>query len=236
MPRIHPHKVHGWQVVYRVWFPDGTSIDKSRFSKKKARAELIYRETSLLEDGSRRRELARKDILSYLNLKYISRAEADGLANAPLAVTWRELRMKYEDYSRRHCASYTHACNMNKVDVLMRFFETVDPNAITPDVVDRYIGRRLKETVEKGKPGKSGSRRSEPVKSATVEKEINTLRILMDPLGGDKRQRSGIWPENPARQVRPPKMLDERLPRPLWREDIGALRPCAGTERSSTAI
>lgn len=150
MPSIHHLKDYGWRVRYRVWFSDGTFVDKSRISTKKAKALLIYREAAGLEDLSRRRELARQDILSFLNLKYITRAEADALANAPLAVTWRELRIKYEDHSRRHCAAYTHACNMTKVDVFLKFFEEIDPAAITPDIVDRYIGRRLKDTVKKG--------------------------------------------------------------------------------------
>ncbi|MCL4873816.1 tyrosine-type recombinase/integrase [bacterium] len=221
MPRLYPHKVHGWQLVYRIWFPDGRSTDKHRFSKKKALAQLMFKEASDLENLSRLGSLKREDVVSYLNLKYISRAEAEALSRGPVAVTWDELRRQYEETSRKSCAPYTHACNMVKVGKLDEHFKGTPPEAITPESVEAYIEKRLKDRVEKGKPDEDGKRRTEPIKSATIEKELNILRILLDPLGGERRRRrDGIWPDNPARQVKAPRKADERLPRPLWRADI----------------
>lgn len=224
MASIHPHKALGWRIRYRVWFPDGNWIEKERYAKKRAKAQLIFNEASSLEDLSKRRALSPQDLAFFLNRKYLARHEAEALSAGPLpgSHTWAELERTYEDYSRKNSSSpYTHACNVTKLKKVMEYLRAHDPSCITREMVERYIYKRLGDKVEKGKPDENGRRRVEPIKSATVEKEINLLRILLDPLGGQNRVR-GVWPENPARQVSPPRKVDERIPQPLWRDDIKA--------------
>ena len=224
MASIHPHKRHGWRIKYRVWFPDGNWTDKEKYAKKKTKAQIVHNEAASLEDLSRRRVLTAQELSFFVNRRYLGRQEAESILPQPLPGThaWGELEREYEEYSRKNSSSaYTHACNMTKLKKVMEYFRGHDPSSITEEVVQAYIDKRLKDKVEKGKPDKNFQRRLEPLKSATVEKEINLLRILLDPLGGQHRVK-GIWPDNPARLVSPPRKLDERLPQPLWRDDIGA--------------
>lgn len=223
MASINPHKAHGWRIRYRVWFPDGNWTDKEKYARKKTKAQIIYSEVARLEDLSRRRALSTQDLAFFLNRKYIARHEAESLSTGPLpgSHAWAELERAYEDYSRKNSSSYTHACNVTKLKKVMECFREHDPSCITKEMVEGYIDKRLRDKIEKGRPDKNGQRRLEPIKSATVEKEINLLRILLDPLGGQHRVK-GIWPENPARQISPPRKVDERIPQPLWRDDIKA--------------
>lgn len=222
MASIHTHKA-GWRIRYRVWFPDGNWTEKEKYARKKTKAQSVYGEVVRLEDLSKRRALSPQDLAFFLNRKYLARHEAEALSTGPLpgSHAWAELERAYEDYSRKNSSGYTHACNVTKLKKLMEYFREHDPSCITKEMVERYIDKRLGDKVEKGRPDKNGQRRLEPIKSATVAKEINLLRILLDPLGGSRRIR-GVWPENPARQVSPPRKVDERIPQPLWRDDIGA--------------
>lgn len=224
MPYLYPHKLHGFQVLYRVWFPDGLWTDKTRYSRKKNRAQEMFKDVSSLEALSRKGVVTVDELSYFLNRRYITRDEAELIARAQLPGShiWSELERAYEEYSRKYSSSiYTHNCNMTRGKKVMEFFRPHDPSFITEELVEEYINKRLKDTVEKGKPDKNGKRRLETIKSATVEKEINLLRILLDPVGGTARVK-GIWPENPARLVSPPRIIDERIPRPLWRKDIKA--------------
>lgn len=199
MPHIYPHKQKGWRIIYRVWFPEGDWREKTRYSKKKLIAQQMLNDVSGLETHSRQGSVTREEIVFFLNRKYISQEEAERLSSSPLSVsmTWDDLRKAYEDYSRRNCAASSHICNMSKLDTLLKHFEKLPPGGVTEKDVEAYIDERTRKKI----------------KSSTIQKEINTLRILLDPLGM----------VNPARQVKPPRTRDERVPVPLWRSDIIAL-------------
>ncbi len=196
MPHLYSHKSSGWRVHYRVYFSDGTHVDKARYAKQKAKAGLILREAGTLEDLSRRGTVTNDEIVFFINQKYITPEEAgDILSGAQgLALTWTELENKYADYSRLNCTTYTHSCNISRLKTILEHFT---PDRIPSGVTETDVEDYLKE-------------RSSLVKSATLNKELHILRRLLDPLG-DK---------NPARKVKPPKIKEERVPRPLWDEEI----------------
>lgn len=87
----------------------------------------MFKEASDLENLSRLDSLKREDVVLFLNLKYISRAEAEALSRGPVAVTWDELRRQYEEHSRNNCAPYTHECNMVKIGKIEEFLSLFLP-------------------------------------------------------------------------------------------------------------
>ncbi len=214
MPHLYKHKVGGWRIVYSLHFPAHESKQKTKYAKKLQDAQRILGDVDHIEMMSRKRQLTKDELVKALNLGYITQEEAAMLHGGEVYTytSWQKLRKEYEDYSRKNSTGYTHECNINKLTVILGFFEDYVPSAITEATVTAYIDKRFRDKVLKGKPDENGKRREETVKSSTIEKEINILRILLDPLG------SG----NPARKVSPPKRKDERIPRPLWREDIKA--------------
>lgn len=212
MPQLYKHKVGGWRIVYKLHFPAHQPKQKTKYARKLQDAQRILGDVDHLEMMSRKRQLTKDELVKALNFRYVTQEEAAMLHGSDVGVhiTWQKLRKEYEGYSRKNSTGYTHVCNMKKLTPILGFFEDYIPTAITKETVTAYIDKRFRDKVLKGKPDKNGQKREETVKSSTIEKEINILRILLDPLG----------PENPARKVSPPKRRDERIPRPLWREDI----------------
>ena len=82
MAGIYLHKAHGWQIRYRVHFPDGTDIYKFKTRKEKCKADDILIGVAVLEKLSQEMALTGEDIAKYANLKYISRIESIKLRNS----------------------------------------------------------------------------------------------------------------------------------------------------------
>lgn len=191
MPHLYKSKVHGWRVKYRIWFPDGAHIDKTKHRRKKIDAERMLTEVDRLESLSRKASLKKEEIRFYANMKYISPEEATLLAGAFISPyqTWRELAKKYEDWSRANCRAYTHICNMSKLKLVLNAFEKIPLGDIKKDDIEDYIARRKKE-----------------VKTDTICKELIVLRKLLDYSQPD---------DNPARKIPLPKIIDKKKKRPL---------------------
>ena len=191
MPHIYPHKEHGWQIIYRVYFLDGSRKDKFRFRKNKKEALIVLTDVERLETLSRRRSLTKEEILYSLNSGYITEAEAEGLSGRRVSrvFTWLSLKIKYEQWSRSHCRAVTHQINTYRRDnIIDRLPE--DPRDVTEDTIDDYITRRQ----ENG------------IKSGTINKELVIIRKLLDYIDYDN---------NPARINPFLKVTDKRLPRSL---------------------
>lgn len=199
MPHLYPHKTKGWRILYRIYLLDGTHIDKIRWSKNKDTAGLIYSDVTKLETLSRTAAITKQEVLYCLNRGYISQIEASLLTSSKVSIhTWDELAKKYEDWSRTNCRSTTHIANCHKLKVVLncieKYYPARQPSELTAEDVESYISRRKKQGA----------------KSGTILKEHVILRKLLDYAGAD----------NPARQIRAPKIDDERLPRALSYEDL----------------
>lgn len=200
MAHLYDIKGHGYRIKYRVFFTNGTHKDKTRIIKKKGKAQLIFREASDLEARSRGGSLSDKDILFFINQRYITREEGAmiSIGSLPVEMPWKEALIKYEDYSRENCRPYTHSCNSTRAVRIVEYFEALDisPMAVTEEDIQAY----------------SRHRKAQGRKAATIRKEIHILQRLLDP----------VHPENPARKVDLPQIDDEKLRRVLNPEEIRA--------------
>ncbi|MEE8574576.1 MAG: site-specific integrase [Thermodesulfobacteriota bacterium] len=196
MAHLYPHNQAGWKIRYNIYFPDGTYICKEVRRKKKIIAQRVFSDVQLLETQSYKGLLTKEEIKTALNLKYIKDNESTLLYGSKILgnQSWRELSILYENYSRNHCREYTHRCNMTKLETVKSYFKDINPGDITSEDVADFLNKRKNK-----------------VKSATVRKELDLLRRLLDPLSKDK---------NPAREVSLSKEKDERLPRPLRPDEM----------------
>lgn len=215
MPRMHPHKKSGWRIVYRVHFPDGTHTDRTKYAKKLGDANLLYGDVDRLESLTRRRLITHDEIRRALNMGYISREEATLLSglHAAGAYTWAELRKRYEDWARANTATATRRCNRSKLNRLIEYFSArCEPVEVREEHVRLYIEQRKAglAPLERGARGRrsAGDRGAD----ATIRKEQVILRHLLDPLGKN----------NPARGIPLVRVSDEKIPRPLYPDEIRA--------------
>lgn len=188
---------HGWIVVYRIHFRDGTHARKKKFSRQRVKAQIYLKEASDLETRSRSRELSRHDVIVFKNLGYLNDEEAARITAEPLPSTssWNELAKKYEDWSRVHCRRETHTNSIYRLNRVVSDFKHTVPGEVSTDDVRSWIEKRLNEAA-----------------AATVRKELTVLRKLLDYAGG----------ENPARTVSPPRTGKKRIPRPFYHNELQA--------------
>lgn len=190
MPHLYKSKFHGWRVKYRIWFPDGTHIDKTKHRTRKIDAERMLTEVDRLESLSRKAALSKKEITFFVNMEYLTPNEATLLAGAFISPyrTWNELAIKYEDWSRSNCRAYTHLCNTSKLKGVLDAFADISLAEVSKDNIERFISKRKKE-----------------VQNDTICKELIILRKLLDYIDEDN---------NPARKIHMPKVIG-RKKRPL---------------------
>ena len=214
MPHLYPHNTKGWRVVFRVHFPDGTHVDRTRYSRQLQNAQIIYGDVDMLESLSRKRHITTDEVRRAVNLGYITPEEASLLTghNAAGVFTWDQLRKKYEDWGRAHTEKTTFKCNLSKLRLVEAFFSQFDPAEVTVDHVRRYIEQR-KAGLVKTEPKKRGRKiEDRRGKEGSIRKELVILRHLLDPLGEEN---------NPARAMPLLKVEEENIPRPLYPEEIG---------------
>lgn len=203
MASLYPHKVHGWQIVYYVYFPDGTKKRKNKITKFKHEALLDLQDAEKIEAFSSKQTLSRNDITYYIHKKLLALADAEKLLNTrigmlPGQITWDHL----DDYYRKHINNVgspsTRQSYPHKIKSLMEYFKQVSPLALTKELITNYITLRRKK-----------------VAKATVNKEIIALRIMLDHL-----VETGVMDKNPAREIKLFSDLPERLPRCLGPEEL----------------
>jgi len=78
MASIYPHKF-GWRITYRLYFLDNTNKIKSKYSKLKAKARMMYRDIERLEALIDSNRIMNEDLRYAINQKYISSEKAHKL-------------------------------------------------------------------------------------------------------------------------------------------------------------
>ena len=215
MPHLYPHKVGGWRIVYRVYFPDGTEIGRTRYAKKLIDAQRIYSDADTLETLTRRRQITKEEVRRALNLKYVTPEEATLLSGVHVAgaFTWNQLRKRYEDWARASNAKTTYRSDLSKLNRVAEYFSQFDPSEVTVDHIKKYIEQRKAGLVMMA-PKKRGRKfTNQKAKDGSIRKELTILRHLLDSLGEDN---------NPARALPLPKVTEERIPRPLYPDELNA--------------
>lgn len=211
MARLYRHKRKGWEIHYRLYFPDGIDKRKWRGYHTKALAQTALQDIEALEYRSLKNTLTRDDLLYYLRCRYLSKAEADILMGAAVAIpTLGELAGEFLAWSELECRRSSYEANKIRIRHLLGYFsEGCSAIDITFEHIEAYRAQRLKD-----------------VMAATVNKEIIKLAQLLDIAQG-----KGAITENPARQIRRLRDLRERKPRSLTNDEIRKLLIAAKADK-----
>lgn len=204
MAALYAHKQHGWQILYKLHFPDGTQKTKFRHYKKKPAALIALQDLEKLELYSAKQTLTPEEITYFLHCKYINTKEAGLLSSRDIPhdamqqSTWDRLEIIYTNHIASVGSASTRKSYPYKIRSMLKYFSRQDPASLTGAIISEYIANR-RQTVSK----------------ATVNKEISALRVMLDHL-----VTIGIMPENPARQIKRFSDLPEHLPRCFTPEEM----------------
>ena len=205
MARVYSHKRHGWQVLYRLYFPDGEVREKYRYYRQKWRAGEAKRDADVLEDLCLRRKVTREDLVYYYQAGLVTEEEAGRLLGVPFLhtsseITWKILEEEYNRHIRAVGTPSTIKSYPYKVRPVVTFFHNKDPLEITSRDIDSYIEHRRKE----------GRAR------ATVKQEVErVIGWMMKWL-----VQHGYRRDNPLEGATGIRNVAERLPRPIYPDEL----------------
>ena len=220
MAKLYRHKVHGWQLNYTLYYPDGTERIRYRTLRRKGEAGDLLEEAERLERKCIRGELSRQDALRCQRLGLISTDDAAALYGAAVEpITLDSLARTLLADSRVENRAKTHESNEYRVQTLLAWFgRERTANTITEEDVKEYRAHRLQcVPVNDRRSGRH-------ITPATVNKEVNKLCQMLD-----IALTRGAIDRNPARSVRPLKEDLGRLPRALSRDEVARLLDAAAT-------
>lgn len=204
MAALYPHRIHGWQVVYYIYFPDGTRKRKNKLYASKHKALIGLHDIEKLETFSLKGLLTPAEIPYFLHKKFLLQEEAAKLLpnTAPALpswqIAWDALADVYFKHVRKEGSEMTRRSYPYKIRPILKFLESLPPEKLTKDDIDRYIAHRRETAAQ-----------------ATVNKEITALRIMLDRL-----VELGVWKKNPAREIKLFSHLPKRLPTCFPPEDV----------------
>lgn len=222
MAKLYIHKQKGYRTIYTVYFPDGTSITRSRYSKSKGLAHEMLNDLDSLETLSARQKLTPEQITYAMHQKYISRDEARRLLPPderlllyrPEDLVWewdkdtpdeeRKKKICMRDIVQAHYAvagtSTTQETGPQHLPVILRYFRDqrgYSPLEITEEAVKDFKAWFVGQGYSKN----------------SFVKYLHILRIIQDKLVG-----VGLLKENYSRKVKPftKKEIGEKLPRIIY--------------------
>ena len=174
MAHLWPHKRHGFEIQYEVRYLDGTHKIRSRYAKKKSKAVMLHQDADRFEVLASKQRLTREELTYFAHTGLIQSEEIPLLSPRPEdypsagpLITWNTLA----DHARRHIlrvgTKATKTGYESKIKQILAYFKPLlpEPWAITKANIEDYLTFR---------------RRS--VGKATCNKEITTLRTMLDPL------------------------------------------------------
>ncbi len=192
----------GQRIYWRLYLPDGTYREKYKTSKSKSLLKEILPDIAKLEGLSKRRELTAHDLLRAINLRIITRQEAD-LFSLQVGTSedhyLSELHEDVEIRSRAESSSdHSHKANMSKATIIEDYFKTTPINQITQEAIEKFRAVR-KATL----------------KPTTVNHDLKILRKFLD-IAINK----GYATKNPAREVKLLKEPKNRIPRCFYPDEL----------------
>lgn len=203
MASLHPHKIRGWQLKYRLYFVDGTSKQKFRWSKGKQKAILIQQDLEKLEELSKRQRLTPAEITFFIHEKYITKEEAPLLTHdrvyAEASITWEQLETVYLKHVRKVGSDTTRKDYPYSARAVLAYFKSTDPARIREADINEFIQQRRHKDIAK----------------ATCNKNLTVLRIMFDHM-----VEAGAMPYNPARKIKDFTDVEERLPRVVYPAEL----------------
>ncbi len=211
MARLYQHKGKGWDIHFRLYFPDGTDRRKWRAFGTKILAQTALQDIEALEHRSLKNTLTRDDLLYFLRCRYLSKAEAALLMGRAVVIPrLGELAQEFLARSAIECRPHTHATNKGRINNLLEYFgEDCPTTEISRSKIEMFRSERLKS-----------------ISATTINKEMIKLGQLLD-----LAMERGAITENPARQIRRLRDLRERKPRALTKDEIARLLTVAKDEK-----
>jgi site-specific recombinase XerD len=208
MANLYPHKVHGWQIVFCLYFPDGSSKKKYKIFRVKDNAILALQDIEKLEVYSAKQQLTREEITYFLHKKYLSREEAERISPEPVCtispkeITWDKLKKVYERHVTKvgqDMTRATHPYRANRVLAYFRDLRNFHPLAVNDKEINDFIFYCREKNLARD----------------TINKYLTVLRVMFDYLVSEKAIK-----DNPARKVRYFRNPTENIPRILYPDEF----------------
>lgn len=203
MASIYKHKQYGYQIRYTLYYLDGSRRIKYKLSKNKENAYRILKDCEQLEQFSAQQTLSRDQILYAIHKKYISPEESQLLSRDRVCltpITWDTLTDVYRTHVLTVGSPHTRRSYPYKIRSPIAYFQSIgiEPQHLDISQIQSFITHR-RQTAAK----------------ATINKELNTLRVACDYL-----VKMGILTDNPARKIAALPNTPERMPRCMTPDNL----------------
>ncbi len=76
MSDIYPHRRHGWQIIYSVFFPDKTYYEKTKYRKNKQDELVPFHDAEKLDVASGKRCITREEVILATKVGLLTNKEA----------------------------------------------------------------------------------------------------------------------------------------------------------------
>ena len=212
MARLYIHKTRGWQLHYKVYFPDGSQKAKYKYYTSKTKGLGALQDIEQIEIRSMKNALTRDDLLYAIRAKYLTKEEGEAISGkAVVDPTLKELAEKLIAMSKTENRDKTHRTNKGRIQRLRDFFGDDTPaKTITNEMIQKYRTKRL-----------------ETISATTINKELIKLAQILD----IALEMQAIE-TNPAREIKRLRDTRERKPRSLTRKEIKKLLAAAKNEKA----
>lgn len=221
MAAVYPHKSRGYQVRFKLYFPDGSDATKYRYVSSRAAADLLCRDCSFLENRSRSGSLMPREIIQARRDGLLSETEARLLSGGK-AVAEYDLDRVMSQFLTTIEVSHTPIAYKKAAGKARWIVDWLQqhpiPNLTETDIKLYILGRRDGSIVYTN-PRSTFARVC--VRAKTIKNEIDILRGLVD-----EAVSLGMVETNVAKSVAVP-VKTSKLRRSLNRNEISRLTAAA---------
>lgn len=217
MAAIYKHKKHGFQINFRIYFPDGSNLQKYRYASLQTDADILRSKAEYLENGSRSGCLNIKELAAARRDGLISEAEAV-LMSGGRAVAAYDLDLVLERYEASSAIAntpYGHRENMRRARRWKRWLKKHPIPSLTEADVKQYVLGRSRGTI--AFTNKKTGYAKVGVAQKTIRNEMEILRALID-----EAIKAGMVEKNVARDVDVP-VKNQRLRRAMSSKEVQLL-------------
>jgi len=218
------HKVHGFQIRYRVFLPDGPVV-RYRFTSSSDAANEMVRVADILEAGSRRGDLHPRELQLAANLGLLSDKDLAVLSGGsiPLRYDLPKVMSRWRTASSVANTPRGHLTNLRRGVHLERWFEDNPIPTLTVADVKRYLHDRREGLLVYKNP------RTKfvvvGVSAKTLETELFLMRMIID-----EAVALGMVKSNVAREV-DFKVKEQKFRRSFSADEIAAMIASAQKNR-----
>lgn len=225
MASVYKHKKRGYQVRWKLFFPDGSCANKYRYIQNRVEADRVCRDCDFMERGSRAGNLSVREITQARRDGLITEQEARTLSGGKV-VSEYDLQKVIDEYRSSIAVSHTDSAlckTLCRIKFLAEWFKKhpiplLSVSDIKKYVLDRREGR-LAYTNAKTGFARIG------VSAKTISNELQIMSGIVN-----EAIRLGMTEANPVKDVHVPIKTD-RLRRALSLSEVGAVISAAAEHR-----